>query len=56
MRLAWTEVYKNRFPRNKASGGNFNPCGGGYALEVEQPTPNMGCLQSVSSTGFVPYG
>ena len=31
-------------------------CGKWYALEVEQPTPNMGCLQSVGPTGFVPYG
>ena len=56
LRLARTEGDQYRFPRNKASGGDLEPCGGGYALEVEQPTPNMGCLQSVGPTGFVPYG
>ena len=25
-------------------------------MEAEQSTPNMGCLQFISSTGFVPYG
>ena len=37
MRLARTKPHC--FPRNKASGGDFKPCGGWYALEVEQLTP-----------------
>ena len=42
LRLARTD--QCRFPRNKASGVDLKPCGGRYALEVEQSTPDMGCL------------